>query len=75
LYGYEISANGRIRNLQDLAEFQKSGGVIDLAHRKDCDVHLTIYSKLPAVINQFLNTAAAQKIFINQLDALISKNI
>jgi spore germination protein YaaH len=74
LYGYEISANGRIRNLQDLAEFQKSGGVIDLAHRKDCDVHLTVYSKLPAVINQFLNTAAAQKTFINQLDALISKN-
>ncbi|WP_372948280.1 glycosyl hydrolase family 18 protein [Mariniphaga sp.] len=72
LYGYEIGANGRIRNLQDLAEFQKPGGVIDLAHRKNCDVHLTIYSKLPAVINQFLNNEVAKKTFLNELDAIIS---
>lgn len=74
LYGYEIGSNGRIRNLQDLAEFQKPGGVIDLAHRKNCDVHLTIYSKLPAVVNQFLNSKAARETFIYELDALISKN-
>jgi len=74
LFGYEIGASGRIRNPQDLTEFQKSGGVIQLAHRRNCDVHLTVFSKLPAVINQFLNTAAAQKTFINQLDELISRN-
>ena len=74
LYGYEISANGRIRNPQDLAEFQKSGGIIDLADRNNCDVHLTVYSKLPAVTNQFLTTSASQKTFINQLDELISRN-
>lgn len=74
LYGFEIGANGRIKNPEDLAEFQKKGGVIDLAHRKNCDVHLTVYSGLPAVIHQFLNSEAAQKTFVNQLDALISKN-
>lgn len=74
LYGVEIGSNGRIRNLQDLAEFQKPGGVIDLAHRKNCDVHLTVYSKLPAVVNQFLNSEAARETFIYELDALISKN-
>ncbi len=74
LFGYEIGANGRIRNPQDMSEFQKTGGVIQLAHRRNCDVHLTVYSKLPAVINQFLNTAAAQKTFINELDVLISNH-
>jgi spore germination protein YaaH len=74
LYGFEIGANGRIRNPEDLSEFQKPGGVIELAHRKNCDVHLTVYSGLPAVIHQFLNTEAARKTFIEQLDALISKN-
>lgn len=63
-----------MRNPEDLAEFQKAGGVIDLAHQKNCNVHLTVYSKMPAEIHQFLNTELARKTFIGQLDALISKN-
>jgi len=74
LYGYELSATGKCSNPEDMKEFQKPGGVIKFAQRKNCNVHLTIYNKFPADIAKFLNNGTAVKTFLNELDALIIKN-
>lgn len=74
LYGYELSASGNSRNPVNMAEFQKPGGVIEFAQRKNCNVHLTVFSKLPADIANFLNNNTAKKNLFSELDKLIAKN-
>ena len=74
LYGYEISSNGKVRNPGDIKEFEKAGGVIELAQKNKCDVHLTIYSKRPYDITRLLNSSSAQNTMMSDLDTLISRD-
>ena len=74
LYGFELSASGKARNPDDIKEFQKPGGVIEMAARKNCEIHLTVYSKYPNEIAKFLNDNNAQNTLLNELDKLINDN-
>lgn len=74
LYGYELSANGSIKNQKDLEEFQKPGGVIEFAQNKGTDVHITIYNKAASEISRFLNDPDAQYTFFGELESLITYN-
>ena len=74
LYGYELSSNGKVKNPAIISEFEKPGGVIELAAKKNCDVHLTIYSKLPSDITKFLNSRTAQNTMLSNVETLINRN-
>jgi spore germination protein YaaH len=74
LNGYELSANGKIKNPKDIQKFEKPEGIIELARSKGCDVHLTIHSDNPDDITQFLKDAVARKTLFRELDQLIKKD-
>jgi len=74
LNSYELSVSGKSKNPKDIDEFRKPGGVIEMAHRNDCDVHLTVYNNNAVEIQDFLRNSLARKTFLTEIDSLISKN-
>lgn len=74
LYGYELSVTGAQKNPTDIFEFQEDGGVISVARKNGCDIHLTVYNQNADSISKFLNQPIARKKFLNKLDELIKRN-
>lgn len=74
LNNYELSVSGKSKNPKDMDEFQEPGGVIEMAHKNECDVHLTIFNNNIVEIQEFLRNSIARKTFLTEIDTLISKN-
>ncbi len=71
---FELSANGKCNNPDEIEEFQKQGGVIAVAQSKGCDVHLTIFNTNENEIRDFLSSSKAQDRFFIELENLIVQN-
>jgi spore germination protein YaaH len=74
LTSYELSVSGKCKNPRDMDEFRKPGGVIEMAHQNNCDVHLTIFNNNAVEIQDFLRNSNARKTLLTEIDTLISKN-
>ncbi|MCE4564724.1 hypothetical protein INQ51_10415 [Maribellus sp. CM-23] len=74
LYGYELSATGECARPDYLENFERPQGVIEYAHASNCDVHLTVYSKLPGEISRFLHNEQAWEKLTTELDTLIKRH-
>jgi len=74
LYGFELSGSGECAKPEYIKNFETPQGVIDYAHEANCDIHLTVYSKLPNEISRFLKNQKAWDKLLNELDTLISRN-
>lgn len=74
LYGYELSPTGKNKKPEYIDDFKKPGGIIESAQDNGCDVHLTVYSKLPSEIRKFLNDTIAQNNLIAELNTIINNN-
>lgn len=74
LYGYELSVTGKPQKPGYITEFEKPGGVVDVAQENSCDVHLTVYNTSSAITASFLNNTDAQDTLIKELQLLIEKD-
>ena len=70
LYGYQLAADGSMKNPEVLEEINE---VIDLAKRRCTKTFLTIYNSSPKEVSAFLRNQKSQYDFIENLLELISK--